>query len=95
MGAYNGQKHASAPILYRLIVKLHFHAREAVVDAEYPWRNRDAKDPYTTVETWGPYASTASCNNQASKIRNLWKDSATTVETYNEFCVPEWKPSTR
>ena len=94
MGAYDGQHHSSAPILYRLVVKMHFPAREAVVDEEHPWRNREARDAYSTEETWGPYATPGSCNNQASKVRKRWQDAAT-IETYNEFCVPEWKRSTK
>jgi len=94
MGAYDGQHHSEAPILYRAVIVSVYPAREAVTYEDAPWRNRNAREERTETTTWGPYASVAVANNIISRIRNGWRGEVVT-QTWVEYCTPEWKRSVK
>jgi len=83
---------AGQPIMWRLVVKLYYPPKEertTSYGAYYP-----ASPGFHDEMVRGPYVSEAACNNQASFIRNGWRKDFV-VDTYNEWCVPEWSRSTR
>ena len=92
MGAFDGQHHSDAPILYRAYIELHHPEKP-----ESQWTDRDGfihlvpmRAAFNSVDTWGPYATVGPAHAAINKKKKGAYGKYIT-KAWVEYCVPEWK----